>query len=153
MNTNYITVKTSMGYVSAEENKGKIYSIKFLKRKIKKTNNKILLDFKKNLFDFFSKKTKKLNISCKIFGNINQKRVWNEIIKIKYGKTKTYGEIGKKLKLSPRYVGKICGQNNLLLFIPCHRVIRSDGKLGGFSAPGGINFKKKLLKFENPTFQ
>ena len=84
MNTNYITVKTSMGYVSAEENKGKIYSIKFLKRKIKKTNNKILLDFKKNLFDFFSKKTKKFNISCKIFGNINQKRVWNEIIKIKY---------------------------------------------------------------------
>ena len=50
MNTNYITVKTSMGYISAEENKGKIYSIKFLKRKIKKTNNKILLDFKKNLF-------------------------------------------------------------------------------------------------------
>ena len=46
--------------------------------------------------------------------------------------------------MSPRYVGKICGQNNLLLFIPCHRVIRSDGKLGGFSAPGGINFKKSL---------
>ena len=45
MNTNYITVKTSMCYVSAEENKGKIYSIKFLKRKIKITNNKILLYF------------------------------------------------------------------------------------------------------------
>ena len=148
MNTNYITVKTSMGYISAEENKGKIYSIKFLKRKIKKTNNKILLDFKKNLFNFFSKKTKKLNISCKIFGNINQKRVWNEIIKIKYGKTKTYGQIAKKLNTSPRYVGNVCGQNKHLLVIPCHRVIRSDGSLGGFSSLGGIKLKERLIHLE-----
>ena len=83
-------------------------------------------------------------------GTLIQKKVWNELKKIKVGATKTYGEIGKKYKISPRHVGKICGQNNLLLFIPCHRVIRSDGKLGGFSAPGGINFKKKLLFKNNP---
>ena len=45
-------------------------------------------------------------------------------------------------------MGKICGQNKLLLSIPCHRVIRSDGNLGGFSSMGGINLKKKLLDFE-----
>ena len=54
----------------------------------------------------------------------------------------------KKLKISPRYVGKVCGQNNHILLIPCHRVVRSDGRLGGFSAPGGIKLKQKLLSFE-----
>ena len=68
--------------------------------------------------------------------------------KIKLGQTKTYGEIAKKNKLSPRHVGKICGQTNLMLIIPCHRVVKSDGSLGGFSSPGGIGLKKKLLNFE-----
>ena len=81
-------------------------------------------------------------------GTIIQKKIWNELQKIKFGKTKTYGEIAKKYKLSPRHVGKICGQNNIVLVIPCHRVIRSDGALGGFSAPGGIKAKKRLLKKE-----
>ena len=81
-------------------------------------------------------------------GNIVKKKVWNELKKIKIGQTKTYGEIAKKFNISPRYVGKICGQNKLLLLIPCHRVIRSDGSLGGFSSIGGINLKKKLLRFE-----
>ena len=64
------------------------------------------------------------------------------------GSTKSYGDIAKKHNISPRYVGKICGQNKLLLLVPCHRVIRSDGDLGGFSSSGGSNLKKKLLDFE-----
>ena len=74
--------------------------------------------------------------------------MWFELTKIKIGQTKSYGKIAKKYKLSPRHVGKICSQNKLLLLIPCHRVIRSDGSLGGFSSIGGINLKKKLLRFE-----
>ena len=70
------------------------------------------------------------------------------IIRIKFGKTKTYGEIAKKYKLSPRHVGKICSQNKIILVVPCHRVIRSNGNIGGFSAQGGIFLKKKLLDFE-----
>ena len=68
--------------------------------------------------------------------------------KIKYGKVSTYGKIAKKVGTSPRYVGNVCGQNKLLLIIPCHRVIRSDGKLGGFSGKGGIKLKKRLLNLE-----
>ena len=44
--------------------------------------------------------------------------------------------------------GNVCGQNKLLLIIPCHRIIRSDGKLGGFSGRGGIKLKKRLLNLE-----
>ncbi|MBM5788120.1 MAG: methylated-DNA--[protein]-cysteine S-methyltransferase, partial [Pelagibacterales bacterium] len=54
----------------------------------------------------------------------------------------------KIVKTSPRHIGKICSQNKILLFIPCHRVINNNGGLGGFSGTGGINLKKKLLELE-----
>ena len=88
------------------------------------------------------------NFDILIKGNSVQKKVWGELKKIKFGQTKSYGEIAKKYKLSPRHVGKICGQNQIILAIPCHRVIKSDGSLGGFSSIGGVNTKKKLLNFE-----
>jgi len=81
-------------------------------------------------------------------GNQIQKRIWTDLKKIKPGHTKTYGEIAKKYKLSPRHMGKICSKNKLLLLVPCHRVIKSDGSLGGFTSTGGINLKRKLLEFE-----
>ena len=88
--------------------------------------------------------------NCKILlkGNSTQKKIWKELKKIPYGKTKSYGEIAKKVKTSPRYVGNVCGQNKHLLVIPCHRVIRSDGDLGGFSSSGGLALKKRLLNLE-----
>ena len=58
-------------------------------------------------------------------------------------------EIARKFKLSPLYVGKICRQNKIVLAIPCHRVIRSNGSMGGFSSVGGVSLKKKILNFEH----
>ena len=83
-----------------------------------------------------------------MFGNKIQKKIWNELKKIKIGHPSTYGKIAKKHKISPRYVGKICSQNKLLLLVPCHRVIKADGSAGGFTSSGGTNLKKKILKFE-----
>ena len=83
-----------------------------------------------------------------LVGSNLQIKIWKELIKIPYGKTKSYGDIARKVKTSPRYVGNVCGQNKHLIVIPCHRVIRGDGSLGGFSAPDGINIKKKLLDLE-----
>ena len=144
---NKISIATKMGWISVFEDNGKIFQIKFGKIKIQ-SKSKVLEKFKKNLFKFFKKKIFQIEIPYKTKGNPIQIKVWNELKKIKIGQTKTYGEIAKKFNISPRYVGKICGQNKLLILIPCHRVIRSDGSLGGFSSIGGINLKKKLLKFE-----
>ena len=96
----------------------------------------------------FNKKIKKFTFKSKTVGTETQLKVWNEIKKIGYAKTVSYNLISKKTKIHPRHVGRICGQNRLLLFIPCHRVIRCDGLLGGFSAKGGVNLKNKILKFE-----
>jgi len=144
---NRISIKTKIGWITAFEERGRIFKIKFIKVKKNKTS-KILTNFKKNILKFYNKKSKLIKGKFKIEGNSQQKKIWSELKKIKSGNTKTYGAIARKYNISPRYVGKICGQNILPLIIPCHRVIKSDGSLGGFSAPGGINLKKRLLDFE-----
>ena len=142
-----ISVKTKFGWISAFEDNGKIFKVKFGKHKNKFTS-KNLKNFTTNLNDFLKGKSKSIKSNFRVGGNSIQKKVWGELKNIKFGKTKTYGEIAKKYKLSPRHVGKICGQNKLLLLVPCHRVIRTDGSLGGFTSLGGIKLKKKLLDFE-----
>ena len=142
-----ISIRTKFGWISAFEENDRIVRVKFGKYKNKSINNN-LRKFKKNLNAFIKRKNRYINSNFLTKGTVIQKKIWNELKKIKFGKTKTYGEIAKKYKLSPRHVGKICGQNKIVLGIPCHRVIRSDGSLGGFSSRGGINLKKKLLKFE-----
>ena len=86
----------------------------------------------------------------KLNGTKFQISVWNEIKKIPKGHTKTYKDIAVALKKpkSSRAVANACGKNPLLIEIPCHRVIRSDGKLGGYSGKGGMKQKRKLLKEE-----
>jgi len=118
-----ISIKTKFGWISAFEDKGKIIRVKFGKHKTI-LPSKNLKRFKSSLNSFLLKKTNFIRCNMMQNGTIIQKKIWNELQKIKFGKTKTYGEIAKKYKLSPRHVGKICGQNNIVLVIPCHRVIR-----------------------------
>lgn len=76
-----------------------------------------------------------------------QKSVWKEIAKIPKGKTITYKELAIKIDKpkAVRAVANAVGANPLLIEIPCHRVVRSDGKIGGYSGKGGVKAKKKLL--------
>ena len=144
---NKLSFKTSIGWISLSEKNNLITSVKFGKEK-NKGKNAILYKLKKQIIEFTKGKRKKFSIKLNIEGTILQKKIWKQLINIKYGSTKTYGEIAKILNTSPRYVGNVCGQNNHLLIIPCHRVVRSDGSLGGFSGLGGIKLKKKLLELE-----
>ena len=80
-----------------------------------------------------------------------QESVWNEIDKIPYGKTKSYKEIAIILGKpnAARAVANACGKNPNPVIRPCHRVICSNGNIGGYSAPGGTKAKTKLLEREN----
>ena len=86
----------------------------------------------------------------KIKGTKFQQQVWKILSKIPSGKVKTYKEIAIKLNKpnSARAIANACAKNPYAPSIPCHRVIRSDGKLGGYSGPGGVKMKEKLLKKE-----
>ena len=142
-----LSFKTAVGWITVAEDNQKLLSVKFDK-KVNLGRSKYLTKVRKQIVDYSSGKLKKFNISIFIEGSILQKKIWNELQNIPYGKTKTYGEIAKKLNTSPRYVGNVCGQNNHLLIIPCHRVVCFDGSLGGFSGLGGIKLKSNLIKME-----
>ncbi len=145
---NVLSFKTSIGWVTVCESKKRLLSVRFGK----KTNlgkSKYLNKIKDQIINYSRGQLKLFNIKILMDGSMLQKNIWSELQNIPYGETKTYGEIAKKVNTSPRYVGNVCGQNKHLLVIPCHRVIRSDGSLGGFSGLGGINLKNKLIKMEN----
>ena len=82
-----------------------------------------------------------------------QLRVWSYLKKIPRGSVKTYSQVAKDIgkPLAVRAVANAIGKNPFAPKIPCHRVIRSDGSLGGYSGKGGIKTKKLLLKREGIT--
>jgi len=79
-----------------------------------------------------------------------QLKVWNYLKKIPKGKVKTYTDVAKAIgkPLAVRAVANAIGKNPYPPKIPCHRVIRSDGNLGGYSGKGGIQQKRRLLESE-----
>lgn len=111
-------------------------------------NDPILIKAKDALFYYVDGKPEYLSeVPLVIEGSSFNKKVWSELRKIPYGKTKTYSEIAELIGSSKaqRAVGKSCGQNKLPVFIPCHRVVGKNS-LTGFSA--GLIWKKWLLDHE-----
>ena len=84
-----------------------------------------------------------------------QEMVWSEITKIPKGKTITYKELATKIGKPKAYraVANACAKNPLLEIIPCHRVIRGDGKMGGYKGKKGIERKKRMLINEGVKLQ
>ena len=75
-----------------------------------------------------------------------QKKVWKELLDIRYGETLSYGEIGDRIGTKAyRSIGNACGKNPIPILIPCHRVVGKDN-IGGFSL--GLDLKRKLLDIE-----
>ena len=84
----------------------------------------------------------------KLNGTDFQIKVWKALKKIKKGEVKTYKEVAMAINRpkAARAVANACAKNPYAPEVPCHRVIRSDGTLGGFSSPGGTKTKKKIHK-------
>ena len=100
------------------------------------------------LDEFFAGKRKKFDLPFLFVGTNFQKKVWNELLKIPYGKTVSYGEMASRIGMprAVRAVANANGANAISIFVPCHRVIGSDGSLTGYG--GGLAAKKKLLDLE-----
>ena len=108
----------------------------------------------KQLDEYFAGKRTKFELNICPKGTEFQKKVWAELLKISYGKTKSYQEIAEAIgnTNAQRAVGSACNKNPILLIIPCHRVISKTGKLTGFAC--GVDRKEQLLKLEtNQCFQ
>ena len=120
---NTLSFNSSIGWITISEENNLITSIKFGKKK-NKGKSQVLTKLKKQILEFIIGKRTQFSIKLHLEGSILQKKIWKQLSKIDYGNTKTYGDIARVLQISPRYVGNVCGQNNHLIVIPCHRVIR-----------------------------
>lgn len=148
------TIKAPTGYLHLAAADGGLAKLEFAKKAAgKKTGSpraeKILNDTEKALRSYFKGKTGALKgIPLAFDGTDFQVDVWKALIKIPAGQTMSYGEIAKSIRRPNafRAVGSACGRNHLCLIVPCHRVVASNNKLGGFS--GGLEIKRQLLKHE-----
>jgi methylated-DNA-[protein]-cysteine S-methyltransferase len=101
------------------------------------------------LEEYFAGERKEFNIPIQLAGTEFQLKVWNEIMKIPFGKTESYLSLSGKLhkEKAIRAVASANGANSIAIIVPCHRVIGSKGELTGYA--GGLNIKKRLLQLEN----
>jgi len=100
------------------------------------------------LKEYFKGIRKKFDLNLVLNGTAYQQKVWKELLKVPYGKTISYGELAKKIgnPKGARSIGMAVHLNPIGIIIPCHRVIRSSGEIGGYAS--GVDRKKWLLEHE-----
>lgn len=97
---------------------------------------------------YFANELKTFDTKIDVTGTAFERVVWNELLKIRYGRTMSYGELAARLNRpgAARAVGRANGANYLAILIPCHRVIEANGNLRGYG--GGLWRKRNLLQLE-----
>ena len=113
-----------------------------------KTPGPVLKEAARQLDRYFGRKLKRFELPLAARGTDFQKRVWAMMRDIPYGETATYGGMAMALGSGPRPIGMACARNPIPIIVPCHRVLGSGGKEGGFSGGRGLPTKRELLAIE-----
>ena len=159
----YSSFDTSFGHIFvAKTTKGvclikfskitKIHFLSFLRKMFNKEairNDKALDNAKKSLIDYFNGRLLNFKIPLDLSsGTEFERKVWHKVREIPYGELRSYNWVAKAIgkAQASRAVGNAVGKNPVTPIIPCHRVVCSDGNLGGYTS--GIAIKKRLLKLE-----
>jgi methylated-DNA-[protein]-cysteine S-methyltransferase len=108
----------------------------------------VLSEARRQLDQYFRRKLQRFDLPLAARGTPFQQSVWKMMRAIPFGETATYGGMAVALGSGPRAVGMACGRNPLPIVVPCHRVLASGGREGGFSGGQGLPTKRKLLALE-----
>lgn len=117
-----------------------------------RVDSQVLDDTERQLDEYFAGTRTEFDLPLAAQGTEFQHRVWDELMKVPYGKTASYGDISRRLGLDrrgPRAVGTANGRNPIPIVVPCHRIIGSDGSMTGYA--GGLERKVQLLTLETPA--
>lgn len=115
---------------------------------VEEPEHKVLVKTERQLTEYFAGERREFDLPLDMRGTPFQKEVWDALLGIPFGETKSYGDLAKQLGNpgAGRAVGAANGRNPISIVVPCHRVIGSSGKLTGFA--GGLNVKARLLEME-----
>lgn len=150
MRSFYTSMDSPVGRIVLVSNESHLKSLTFSEEQIEESENlpEILQKAAQQLHEYFDGKRFLFELEIEPDGSGFQKKVWDELLKVPYGTTKSYREIALKTGsvLNTRAVGTANGKNPIAIVVPCHRIIGSDGKMVGYA--GGLPRKKWLLLHE-----
>ena len=118
---------------------------------VENPEHRLLAKAEKELSEYFGGKRQSFTAPLDMGGTYFQKQVWEALLGIPYGETRTYGQLANQLgnPKATRAVGAANGRNPIAIIVPCHRVVGFDGKLTGFA--GGLDAKAHLLRLERQS--
>ena len=144
-------VNTPVGRLAIEADHDAVTAVRWAgarERTRDRTPSFVLKEATRQLERYFAKKLKRFDLPLAARGTDFQKRVWAMMRDIPYGETATYGGMAMALSSGPRPIGMACARNPIPIIVPCHRVLGSGGKEGGFSGGRGLPTKDQLLAIE-----
>jgi methylated-DNA-[protein]-cysteine S-methyltransferase len=141
-----LSISSPIGNLVVDDDNGAIVAIRWADRK-PGNGSPLLNEAARQLDAYFAGKLSDFDLPLRPAGSDFERSVWDQMQKIPYGKTRSYGELAGALGSAPRAVGGACGRNPIPIVIPCHRVLAKAG-LGGYSDSGGLETKQVLLTLE-----
>ena len=142
-----LSMHSPLGDITVSEEDGVIVSVDWGWSSMQE-ETPLLRRARDQLEDYFDGTRQDFDLPLAPEGTAFQKRVWKAMRDIPSGATRTYGDIARIINSAPRAVGQACGRNPIPIFIPCHRVLGSQGSIGGYSGGEGLATKRGLLRLE-----
>ena len=143
----HTSLSSPFGALSLFENDAKLVALEWGKTADKQPSP-LLEEATRQLNAYFDGTLQKFDLPLAPAGTSFQRAVWEQLRLIPFAATRAYGDIAKALHSAPRAVGGACGRNPSPIIIPCHRVVGSGDRLGGYSGGDGLNTKTALLRLE-----
>ncbi len=142
-------ISSPLGNIFLSTQDDSISELRFTTEEVSKEPlNSLLTEAKKQLDEYFSSKRKTFNLPVVLSGTPFQYQVWEAVNKIPFGQTTSYSKLSQEIgnPAAIRAVGAAIGANPILVIIPCHRIIGTNGQLTGYA--GGLDRKERLLELE-----
>lgn len=148
-----ITVPSPVGALTLRERDGRLVSVSWVDADDAPADleTPLLLTAAHQLNAYFYCGLREFDLPLAPAGSNFEHAVWDAMLRIPYGRTRSYGEIARDIGGEARAVGGACGSNPIPIIIPCHRVLAADGRSGGYSGRGGTETKHFLLALEGAT--
>lgn len=148
-------IATPVGVFHAEFRNGRLVALDFPgdRTRAVPSEEPVARELARQLGEYFGGKRRCFDIQVDLSaGTEFQQEVWRAMARIPFGETKSYGTIAREIGApgATRAVGSACGRNPIPVIVPCHRVLASRCRLGGFSA--GLEWKRRLLALEGVSF-
>ena len=145
----FAIVATPVGFLRLAEREGALAEVRWHRGPARRPATPLLRAAARWVADYFAGRPPgSAPFPLATAGTRFQRRAWAAIARIPAGRTASYGDLARALDTSPRAVGGACRANPLPLVVPCHRVVATDGGLGGFSGGAGLATKDALLRHE-----